>query len=575
MLKYEPNVYFSSGEPDITMEGKSDFRKCFGMGNRSDLNFRTLFAFKTVFSKCSYSYRCCPCAFEHEFFLYIGEDGRVVDDEIYRRIERSIADGRCSHVRHVDDESLRETSVFGAHVAAILGSDHAAHQLVSGIFELSPNDIACVKQKYMKAKTYQILYSHAFHGQIYDVFSTFEKLLCHKFDKNGNQMIAVSTISYSKLFFHPRDSAKLDHILSCLLYKQEHIEQTICHALKNNLTDLQGTLVEHIRIRAEQTERTRIICYFIRSAILYDCPEILRIVIEKELKDNAHTRTINARTEFAPENFQTLSIICEILNRHACKEVFATHGFAHDGNVSVTYRISELFHLLKIFYSDFKDELVATLKQVPKIEEKSGTYLDRNIDFVAEATQVVSEILALGADIDGINNLFSRILQHFNLNNRKVRETAKVLLSANPDLSQQQGVVELALSQDELLYKKERAATHTTALINTYNCDAKEHGQFGYNGNDLALNFAAPFLLECGFPVSRIALEDAVFKNLHPAEIKYIQAYLDSPKPLVLACRNTLRNNFRGKKLWEFLKTTRCPQKIQDIILMKSLLQPQ
>ena len=213
---------------------------------------------------------------------------------------------------------------------------------------------------------------------------------------------------------------------------------------------------------------------------------------------------------------------------------------------------------------------------MPNIQEKSRTYLDRNIKLLAQAPEVVGEILALGADIDGgIDHLFLHILQQFNLNNSKVRETVKVLLSANPDLNQQQGVVELAISQDELLYKKERAAAHTTALIGTYNSDAKEHGQFGYDGHDLALNFAAPFLLKCGFPVSRIALEDAVFKNLHSAEIKYIQAYLDSPNPLVLACRDTLRNNFRGKILWEFLKTTRWPQTIQDIILMKSLLQPQ
>ena len=207
-------MYFFSGEPDMTMEGKGDFRKYLGMGNRSDLNFRTVFAFNTVFSKCSYSYCCCPCAFEHEFFLYIGEDGTVVDDEIYRRIERSITDGRCPHVRPVDDESLRETSVNGVHVAAAadsedLGSGHTTNDLVSGIFGMSPIDILCVKQKYMTAKTYQQLFSKAFHEKLYEdsVNCTYEKLLCHKSDKSGDK-ITVSTISYPNLFLHQRDSAK-------------------------------------------------------------------------------------------------------------------------------------------------------------------------------------------------------------------------------------------------------------------------------------------------------------------------------------------------------------------------------
>ena len=108
----------------------------------------------------------------------------------------------------------------------------------------------------------------------------------------------------------------------------------------------------------------------------------------------------------------------------------------------------------------------------------------------------------------------------------------------------------------------------------TYITDAKQHGLFGYDDCAFALNFAAPFFMECGFPVSRSVLEDSVFKNLHPAEINYMQTYLDNTKPLKVACRHALRQKFKGLKIKQFLEKSNCPQKMQDFILMKSLLIP-
>lgn len=421
----------------------------------------------------------------------------------------------------------------------------------------------------MKPTTYLQLVS-PFYGVMlkHSANSTYEKLLCRRSLEKADHIV-ISKVSYPKMFLHPMDRPKLDNILGLggPYYKHEHMEQIIVCAVKNDVTDLHKTLRDCIKGNPNHTTLT---WYFTRAAIAYNRPEILTTIIETELKDNA-----DGRPKVGPEGFRSLSKLCVILNRHACKEVFTTNGVAYEDNISVTYRISELLYLLEIFYDDFKDELVTTLKQIPNIQEKSGIYLDKNVVRIAKAPHVVKEILGLGADIEG--NMFITILQRFNLCNNNVRETVKLLLGANPVLNQQQGVVELAIAQDELLYKTETfdsIGAHTTDFTGTYNSDTKEHGLFGHDDCGFALNFAAPFLLECGFPVAKGVLADAVFKNLHPAEIRFIQAYSDSPKPLHLICRDSLRNCFKGRKLCEFLEKSMYPQRLQDIILMKSLLQP-
>ena len=60
-----------------------------------DLNGQE-FPFDTVFQITPYSYRCCPCAFEHEYFDYLSKDG--IDEDMLNRVLQSIESGRCPHV---------------------------------------------------------------------------------------------------------------------------------------------------------------------------------------------------------------------------------------------------------------------------------------------------------------------------------------------------------------------------------------------------------------------------------------------------------------------------------------------
>ena len=79
--------------------------------------------------------------------------------------------------------------------------------------------------------------------------------------------------------------------------------------------------------------------------------------------------------------------------------------------------------------------------------------------------------------------------------------------------------------------------------------DGREHGIQGYDGDEMALNFMVPFLIECGFPVDEYFLE--VFECdqdlLDPVEQVYIRQCLETPRSLLLQCRDTLRKHYGGK----------------------------
>ena len=59
--------------------------------------FGQRFAFRTVFSKTSYSYCCCSCSFEHEYLGYLSDSG-CINEQLYEKIVKSIINGQCPHV---------------------------------------------------------------------------------------------------------------------------------------------------------------------------------------------------------------------------------------------------------------------------------------------------------------------------------------------------------------------------------------------------------------------------------------------------------------------------------------------
>ena len=158
------------------------------------------------------------------------------------------------------------------------------------------------------------------------------------------------------------------------------------------------------------------------------------------------------------------------------------------------------------------------------------------------------------------------------------RNTAKTIIDSNCALVKLEPVVENFLRHD-LMFSRTEHVRDRPISDQFYKTHLKEHGFYGYENGDFALNFSAPFLLECGFSIPRIVLEQYLVKSLHPSEDiylrNYIRKYFDWPKPLTESCRDVLRKHFSGRKLYRFTETTECPQKIKDFILMKYIFQNQ
>lgn len=109
-----------------------------------------------MFYKSSYSYRCCACAFTHEYLEYISENGEIYED-LYEQVEQNIINGKCPHTADVSDEYVVDTSVNAVHIAAAVGT-LPNHDVINGntadgryflartdIFHLQPYMVAVFK----------------------------------------------------------------------------------------------------------------------------------------------------------------------------------------------------------------------------------------------------------------------------------------------------------------------------------------------------------------------------------------------------------------------------------------------
>ena len=122
-------------------------------------------SFQTVFFICNFKYCCCPCAFDHEWLTYVNENGKI-DEELYARVETNILNRKCPHVDLVTSDYVRETAIYGIHLAAAVGTEKTEKDLgftywwdlYSSIFKLTPFSLAVLKKNVMIAarrlKTY-------------------------------------------------------------------------------------------------------------------------------------------------------------------------------------------------------------------------------------------------------------------------------------------------------------------------------------------------------------------------------------------------------------------------------------
>ena len=111
-----------------------------------DFNCKTMaFSFETVFYRTPYSYCCCPCAYQHEYFDYLSDtheldqkEERHIDEAMFERIVQNIADGRCPHADTVNPNILRPVQFVPNIFWLFQGQDKTSNVFHSGIRLSSP-----------------------------------------------------------------------------------------------------------------------------------------------------------------------------------------------------------------------------------------------------------------------------------------------------------------------------------------------------------------------------------------------------------------------------------------------------
>ena len=120
-------------------------------------NIACQFSFETVFYRTPYSYCCCPCAYQHEYFDYLSDKGQIenltaqrqkekrIDEDVFEQIVQNIANRRCPHTNDVEQKYLATSTVFKDQILAVTGSRDSLKSLTqtswnnsSGIFQLDP-----------------------------------------------------------------------------------------------------------------------------------------------------------------------------------------------------------------------------------------------------------------------------------------------------------------------------------------------------------------------------------------------------------------------------------------------------
>ena len=544
---------------------------------------REKYSFLTVFSKSASTlalgstYRCCSCAHDHEYLEYILDTGEV-NEKLYDKIVKSLAIGKCHHVDAISKDQLVSTSVTGLHIAAAVGTERAVKENLErccrymtdfGIFNLHPFDTAMLKkQTYICNLFVNYWLSHG-AGYLYSPhMATVNGKYLHTQEVSrlefcvrqaNNQLLQTITTKLSKTSCFGENGIRN---IQCILTPSTP-NRGLAHALqltmKYQLVPLQHTLVQYMQLLSKYdilTKEIRNDCLL--SALMYNNCRLL----EKMLK----FLDLNGSN-----GNKFISQCCMVLqNRENCTKLLHHLRVIRPVSMSKEERIYTFFFtLFGIFYNDFKNELNSLLESAPGIQQgfikvsllnqiPSFRFYDHDI-FVAH---IVLSIIELGKtetlihDAKFIVPQLREMLLNYSRYSLRIRHAVELLIHENVEIDTEK-VIMRDDSNFPLGLRRGRLYHYIT--------DVEQHGVYGHNGEDLVLNYLCTFLLECGYEVPKRCLFDILRKKSDKeyilAEQAYINNYLDTPRSLLVCCRNSLRKHFRGRYIHRFVKVSGCPQK--------------
>ena len=530
----------------------------------------TRFSFQTVFRKTPYSYCCCSCAFEHEFLEYITESGNVYEN-MYNKLVQSIMNGQCPHVTTAAEDNVTKTSVSAIHIAAAIGTveifkkyEVARFSEGTEIFRQKVHTLIFMKKPNIKFDWSVNLTGFPFvRSQFWfpDAKDYQFTLMMTSYDWDT---VIVEQMSLLEACVHQNDTKFIEPIQQAFGLNITDWFNAFDISIRLNNPQLQQLFLDYLQ-KYELFYARTFLQQCIASSILYSRCSLLKKILE----------SIPKRENAVFNN--EVSEPCLLLNRPACKGILKKSGFFQSTKITNSSKIFKLLNILDQ-YTEFQDEITDILRTIPEVQRgEIRRQLERFVTSKPKGgprvVKVILELGGLAADWPEIidNSLLTFVLRNLNLYDpAAARETLKLLIYENPDISKVNSAIHLGLQKDMELKSTKIVVTD---LAETYQTDGEEHGLFERSETfDFALNFVVPFLLECGFSLNRRVLTEALDMQLHTSEVDYIKKCLDGPKSLVMQCRDVLRRHFRGRHIFRYLEAVNCPKRIKETVLMTKLL---
>lgn len=549
------------------------------------------FSFETVFNnsksdRLRLRYCYCLCGIEHEWFEYLTDSGEI-DEEIYDRVIQSIVDGKCPHVDEVPVEYLGKAEVYAVHVATAAGTLEALtdpknqYPVYGNLFELDPYQTAVIKGNHEIASR---PFMRKFYYSNESVVNSYTLPYVHR-DEQNKHCVRIERIPMLEFCVRKGNVDLLRSFLKLNAGNSISFVEALLITFEKDLKEMQDILLEKM-----ESCPGMYACFLSESfeaAVVYDKPKVLdKLLI---LYVCLSGRRLYHFTK------ERLRATCFVLQRKACANVLKKRlNISALKKMNESEKINTLFVLL-YKYDFLKDEVLSTLECIPKFpdalmftESHQASSMRYNYAYRSDSW-LLKLFLDLGVDIntDLVDSQGRPFLVHLlsrnisSLIREPIRQPVELFIYENPDVLTYKSVVSMAIEYDANMMNRHLhvGPIHISQvdMDRNYIMDAKEHGWFGHDREeDFPLNFLAPLLVACGFPISDnvSALLESKKRDLHPQEYAYLHTHccLQMPKLLTLSCRDTLRNHFKGRRIHEFVQAANAPKAIKDFILLKPLL---
>ena len=338
----------------------------------------TFFGFQTVFVLTPYSYRCCMCAFEHEYFDYLKDDGGF-DEEMLCKVEENIKNGACPHVHGVPAHCIRGTCVDGLTVAAAAGSLDAIRRYFTrysqeemkntGITDVNPFLIAILKNRtecveMIIAKEVNII---LIERSVLFIQSTFRRKCNSKTAilKEAKETIETCAENGITCVFQRHDSYEV-YLDADFVYD---VARCLALTFRTKNVKLEVEVTNYILRSMRQLTLYLPLKLFSLVAIMFDRPTLVRSLV----LGNMHV--FGGDLGDFDVLLEELAEVCVVLERKDCLSVFREFPRKISLEISPIRRAERLISLLHGFYDDFSCEIVPRLASSlngVKINDLSG-----------------------------------------------------------------------------------------------------------------------------------------------------------------------------------------------------------